>query len=262
MLVGEPGIGKTRTAQELAFYAETQGARVLWGRCHEYQGAPPYWPWIQAIRSYVRERDPEQLLAEMGAGAAYISQIAPDILERLPQAPPPATTEDPEQARFRLFGSITTFLKNASQRQHLVIVLDNLHWADKSSLLLLEFLAQELGESPLLVVGTYRYVDLSRQHPLFETLGELAREGRFQRVLLRGLGQEDVGRFIEAATGIASPSGLVRAVYTQTEGNPFFIIGVVRWLAQEGDFFRSKGTSGKAGASAFRKESRKLSGGG
>src|SRR5918999_714630 len=76
MLVGEPGIGKTRTAQELTAHAEAKGARVLWGRCHEYQGAPPYWPWIQAIRAYARERDPEQLLAEMGSGAAYISQNA------------------------------------------------------------------------------------------------------------------------------------------------------------------------------------------
>ncbi len=228
MLVGEPGIGKTRTAQELAAYAETQGVRVLWGRCHEYQGAPPYWPWIQAIRAYARERDPEQLLAEMGSGAAYISQIAPDIQQQQPQVSPPATTEDPEQARFRLFDSVASFFKNASRQQTLVIVLDNLHWADKSSLLLLEFVAQELGESPLLVVGTYRDVDLSRQHPLFETLGELAREGRFQRVLLRGLSQEDVGQFIESATGIRPASGLVRAVYAQTEGNPFFIIEVVR----------------------------------
>jgi DNA-binding CsgD family transcriptional regulator len=235
MLVGEPGIGKTRTAQELTAHAEAKGARVLWGRCPEYQGAPPYWPWIQAIRSYVREQGPEQLFSEMGAGAAYICQIASDIQERLPQVPPPATTEDPEQARFRLFDSVASFFKNASQRQPLVIVLDNLHWADRSSLLMLEFLAQELGESPLLVVGTYRDVDLSRQHPLFDTLGELAREGRFQRVLLRGLGQEDVGRFIEAAAGIVPPSGLVRAVYTQTEGNPFFVIEVIRWLAQEGE---------------------------
>jgi DNA-binding CsgD family transcriptional regulator len=241
MLVGEPGIGKTRTAQELAAYAETQGVRVLWGRCHEYQGAPPYWPWIQAIRAYARERDPEQLLAEMGSGAAYISQIAPDIQQQLPQVSPPATTEDPEQARFRLFDSVASFFKNASRQQTLVIVLDNLHWADKSSLLLLEFVAQELGESPLLVVGTYRDVDLSRQHPLFETLGELAREGRFQRVLLRGLSQEDVGQFIESATGIPPASGLVRAVYAQTEGNPFFIIEVVRWLAQEGELTSGPG---------------------
>jgi DNA-binding CsgD family transcriptional regulator/tetratricopeptide (TPR) repeat protein len=234
MLVGEPGIGKTRTAQELTAHAEAKGVRVLWGRCHEDQGAPPYWPWVQAIRAYVRERDPEQLLAQLGAGAAYISQIAPDIQEQLPQVPPPPTAENPEQARFRLFDSIASFFKNVSRYQPLVIVLDNLHWADRSSLLLLEFLALELGESPLLVVGTYRDVDLSRQHPLFDTLGELSREGRFHRVLLRGLDQEDVGQFIEAATGMVPPPGLVRAIYTQTEGNPFFIIEIVRWLAQVG----------------------------
>jgi predicted ATPase len=111
---------------------------------------------------------------------------------------------------------------------------------------LLEFVAQELGESPLLVVGTYRDVDLSRQHPLFETLGELAREGHFQRVLLRGLSQEDVGQFIESATGIPPASGLVRAVYAQTEGNPFFIIEIVRWLAQEEELTRGTGSQGES----------------
>jgi len=89
-LVGEPGIGKTRTAQELATYAGLRGAQVLWGRSYEEQGVPPYWPWVQAIRSYVRERDPEQLRSEMGAGAADIAEVVSDVRERLPDlAPPP-----------------------------------------------------------------------------------------------------------------------------------------------------------------------------
>ncbi len=87
-LVGEPGIGKTRTAQELTTYAGLRSAQVLWGRCYEEQGMPPYWPWVQAIRSYVRERDAEQLSSEMGAGAADIAEIVSDVNGWLPGIQP------------------------------------------------------------------------------------------------------------------------------------------------------------------------------
>ena len=232
MLVGEPGIGKTRTAQELATYAGMRGAQVLWGRCYEEHGMPPYWPWVQAIRSYVRDGDPEQLRSEMGAGAADIAEVVSDVRERLPDLQSPPELE-PEQARFRLFDSVTTFLKSAGQAKPLVLMLDDLHWADKPSLLLLEFLARELSGARLLIIGTYRDMELSRQHPLAESLGGLNRERLFQRVLLRGLSQEDVRRFIEIASGVAPPAGLVEAVHTQTEGNPLFVTEVVRLLVQE-----------------------------
>ena len=169
-LAGEPGIGKTRTAQELATYAVLRQAQVLWGRCYEGQGVPPYWPWVQTIRSYVRKHDPEQLRSEMGAGAADIAEIVPDVKEQLPDLEP-APALDPEAARFRLFDSITSFLKGASTSKPLVLVLDDLHWADESSLLLLQFLARELTGSRLLVIGTYRDVELSRRHPLAEAPG-------------------------------------------------------------------------------------------
>ncbi len=125
-LVGEPGIGKTRTAQELATYAGLRGAQVLWGRCYEEQGAPPYWPWVQAIRSYVRDIDPEQLRSQMCAGAADIAEVVSDVREQLPSLGAPSQLE-PEQARFRLFDSITAFLKSAGRRKPLVLVLDDLH---------------------------------------------------------------------------------------------------------------------------------------
>ena len=234
-LVGEPGIGKTRTAQELATYAGLRGGQVLWGRCYEEQGAPPYWPWVQAIRSYVRDIDPEQLRSDMGSGAADIAEVVSEVREQLPGLESPPQLE-PEQARFRLFDSITAFLKNAARRKPLVLVLDDLHWADHPSLLLLEFVARELANARVMVVGTYRDVELSRQHPLSQTLGELTRSagGGFQRVLLRGLEREDVGRFIELASGVTPPSGMVEAVHRQTEGNPLFVTEVVRLLVQEG----------------------------
>ena len=238
-LVGEPGIGKTRTALELATYAGLRQAQVLWGRCYEGEGAPPYWPWVQAIRSYVRDVDPEQLRSDMGAGAADIGQVVSDVRDRLPglEAPPQL---EPEQARFRLFDSITAFLKSAGRRQPLVLVLDDLHWADHPSLLLLEFVARELSNARLLIIGTYRDVELSRQHPLSRSLGELTRERLFQRVLLRGLDQDDVGRFIELASGITPPTGMVEAVYRQTEGNPLFVTEVVRLLVQEGELTQER----------------------
>jgi len=207
-LVGEPGIGKTRTAQELATYAGLRGAQVLWGRCYEEQGVPPYWPWVQAIRSYVRERDPEQLRSEMGAGAADIAEVVSDVRERLPDLQP-APELEPDQARFRLFDSIAAFLKTASQRQPLVLVLDDLHWADQPSLLLLQFVARELGGARLLLIGTYRDVELSRQHPLAEALGELTRERLFQRGAVAGaypggcgtLHRDDLGQQRSAGVG-------------------------------------------------------------
>ena len=190
MLMGEPGIGKTRTAQELASHAQQRGAQVLWGRCAEEQGAPPYWPWVQAIRAYVQRTDPETLRSEMGLGASDIAQIVPDIRGKLPELEAPPELE-PEQARFRLFDSVCSFLKNATHSQTLVLLLDDLHWADNPSLLLLQFLAREMGGSPLLVVGCYRDVELSRQHPLSDTLAQLSREPVFQREPLRGFSEEE-----------------------------------------------------------------------
>jgi tetratricopeptide (TPR) repeat protein len=238
-LVGEPGIGKTRTAQELATYGGLRGAQVLWGRCYEEQGAPPYWPWVQAIRSYVRDIDPDQLRSDMGAGAADIAEVVSDVREQLPGLESPPQLE-PEQARFRLFDSITSFLAGAARRKPLVLVLDDLHWADHPSLLLLEFVARELANARVLVIGTYRDMELSRQHPLSQTLGELTRERLFQRVLLRGLDREDVGRFIELASGVNPPTGMVEAVHRQTEGNPLFVTEVVRLLVQEGELTQDR----------------------
>ena len=206
MLVGEPGIGKTRTARELAAHAERQGAQVLWSWCYEDEGAPSYWPWVQLLRAYVQRADAEQLIAEIGPGAADIAEIIPEVRQKLPGLEPSPALE-PVQARFRLFDCIASFLKRAAQSRPLLLVLDDLHWADKPSLLLLEFLARLLGDSHILVVGCYRDVELSRQHPLSETLGQLAREPVFQRELLRGLTEEETGRFIETAAGADAPWG-------------------------------------------------------
>ena len=232
LIGGEPGIGKSRLVEELTRRADV--ADVHWGRCWEVGGAPPYWPWVQAVRSYVRERNPEQLRTELGPRAAEIAELVGEVRERLPDLGAPSVLPESEHARFRLFGSIADFLKNASRSRPLVLVLEDLNWADDDSLLLLEFVARELGDAHVLVIGTYRDIDLSRRHPLSRTLGELARERLFERALLRGLSHADVERFIEATCGFVPDEGLVRAVHNQTEGNPFFVSEVVRLLVEEG----------------------------
>ncbi|MCH8800464.1 MAG: AAA family ATPase [Chloroflexi bacterium] len=234
LLAGEPGIGKTRTAQELAQYALARGAQVSWGRCYEEEGTPPYWPWVQLIRTFVERMEPEQLQAAMGVGAADIGAIVPDIFLALPNLEPSPALE-PEAARFRLFDSITRFFKNAGRSQPLVLVLDDIHWADEPSLQLLQFLAREIEDSNLMVVGCYRDVELSRQHPLSQTLAQLSRESVYQRHLLRGLDREATSEYIEAAAGTDVSQEVLEAVYTHTEGNPFFTTEVIQLLSDRGE---------------------------
>jgi class 3 adenylate cyclase len=233
LLVGEPGIGKTRTAEELVTYGRVRGAKVHWGRCHEGEGAPAYWPWTQALRSYVRESDPVGLAWELGPHASEVAQLVPEIHDLLGEVREPPEL-DPEQARFRLFDSIATFLSGAARSRPLIIVLDDLHWADEPSLLLLKFVARQLGDSGLLIVGTYRDVELGRHHPLASTLAELAEVEQTRRIALRGLDTEAVARYIEMTAGMKPPAGLAETVHEQTEGNPFFVTEVVRLLASEG----------------------------
>ena len=147
MLAGEPGIGKTRLAHELTILATAKGATVLRGWCHERRGAPPLWPWLQAVRTYLENADTDQLRDDLGPGAADIAEILPELTIRFKGLEKPPVL-DQDEARFRLYFSITNFLKRASNRQPLVLVLDDLHWADEPSVLLLEFLAREIATSP------------------------------------------------------------------------------------------------------------------
>ena len=234
LVSGDPGIGKTRTVEQLATYAGVRGARVLWGRCHESDGAPPYWPWTEALRAYVREADPVGLRWQLGGRAAEVAQIVPDLRERLGdlgEAPP----MDSEQARFRIFDSVAGFLAGTSQARPLMLVLDDLHWADEPSLLLLRFIARRLGGTGLLIVGSYRDVELGRHHPLAATLADLAGIECNRRVALGGLDEQGIASYIELTAGIERPPReLSAAIRDQTGGNPFFVGEVVRLMAAEG----------------------------
>jgi DNA-binding SARP family transcriptional activator/tetratricopeptide (TPR) repeat protein len=233
LLAGEPGIGKSRLADELIGRARARDAKVLVGRCWEAGGAPVYWPWVQSVRAYVRETDPETLLQQLGAGASDLARLLPELREFFPDLPEPPALES-ESARFRLFEAASTFLKSAARMRPLVLVLDDLHAADEPSLLLLRFLARELGESRLLVVGVYRDVDPSPTDPLTTALIELAREPVSRSLVLAGLSAPDVGRFVELISGEAPNEELAATIFEETEGNPLFVGEIVRLLAAEG----------------------------
>jgi class 3 adenylate cyclase/tetratricopeptide (TPR) repeat protein len=234
MLVGEPGIGKTRLAGQLAVYARMRGAQPLTGRSYEGEGGLPYMPWVEALRTYVRDRPPEKLRTELGSLAADVGKIVPEVRELLPDAPS-APTLEPEQERFRLLDSVTSFLMNASRSDPLLIVLEDLHWADKPSLLLLQHVARRVGDSRVLLLGTYRDVDLDRRHPLAEMLSSLRAERLYERILLRGFETAEVVALLEgAAQHRMDPRGvqLAEVLRRETEGNPFFIEETVRHLIE------------------------------
>ncbi|WP_431285459.1 helix-turn-helix transcriptional regulator [Humitalea sp. 24SJ18S-53] len=230
LLSGEPGIGKTRIAAELALRAEAAGARVLWGRCHQEPGAPPYWCWTQVLRDLAEALDDLALQADLGNGAPEIAGILPELGERMPGLAPPMPPDDPAQARFRLFAALSRFLLAASRRRPMVLVLDDVHWADAASLRFLRFLAPDLADSRLLLVVTCQEDELSRQHPLSDALGDLTRSPSASRLPLSGLAAEEVGALMAATAGAAPPPALVRSLHRLTEGNPLFLREIIRFL--------------------------------
>ena len=227
------GIGKSRLADELMREAGSRGARIVTGRCWEAGGAPAYWPWLQALRACVRETAPELLRAQLGTGAVELARMLPELREILPGLPEPPSL-DADVARFRLLCATAEFLRNASAARPTVLVLDDLHAADPASLLLLRFLAREIGSMRLLVLGAYRDVDPMPGHALSETLVEVIREPETLRLSLGGLSEREVMQYVEStAPTIASPE-LGVAVYEETEGNPLFAGETLRLVALEG----------------------------
>jgi tetratricopeptide (TPR) repeat protein len=233
LLTGEPGIGKTRLAETLTHFAAMSGATVLSARCHEAEGAPAFWPWLQIVRSRLNSSPAELLAADLGRDAGPIAQVVPDIRALLPDTPEPPAL-DPDQARFRFFESMTTFLVRLSERQPLVLAIDDLQWADRSSLMLLEFLGDEIAAHRAMFVGTYRDAESAGNVPLIQALERLNRSRATQRLMLTGLKIRDTAEYGESIAGRPLPENLVATLHERTNGNPFFLREVVQLLAHEG----------------------------
>ncbi|MFQ5417296.1 MAG: protein kinase [Myxococcota bacterium] len=242
MIVGEPGIGKTRFSVEFTVHAKLRGAQVFTGPCYEGEASVSYLPFIEALREYVRATDDDELLrSELGRGAPELAIMLPDIRERLPDLPEAAPLEG-DAERQRLFDSMTTFLRRASARAPLVLILDDLHWADKPTLLLLLHLARRIRRDRILLLGTYRETELERTHPLTETMATLRSDGLYERILLRGLSLDGVRALLEARSGHEVPPRFVERILEETEGNPFFVEEVVKHLIETEVIRREGGT--------------------
>lgn len=229
LVSGPPGIGKSRLASEFIEEVTAEGTIVLVGRSWEAGGAPPYWPWVQTIRSYFGHVDSDALLDLLGEGAPVMKAMFPELGELSSGTAPPLT--DPDAERFRLFDATARFLCNAAKSSPLVIVLEDLQAADVPTLLLLQFVAAQLSECGVLIVATYRDIELTPEHPLTHALSELNRAPVTVQMPLAGLDADEVARFVEAAVGPAASSTLTATLHMQTNGNPLFLGETVRLLA-------------------------------
>src|SRR4051794_5930799 len=210
LIAGEPGIGKSRLAESLARYAEGGGARVAIGRCWEAGGAPPMWPWVQAIQT-------------LRGGAR---NAAPELLGH--------TLEDTgdASARFRMFASVAAMLRAEAEGGPIALVLDDIHAADAASLLLLRFVASQVADARVLIIGCYRDTEVAVE--LKDTLAELYREATVHRVSLKGLDAQATSGLLAAVMGDEPSADLAERVHAETRGNPLFAGEIGRLLAAEG----------------------------
>ncbi|OGO53269.1 MAG: hypothetical protein A2148_09075 [Chloroflexi bacterium RBG_16_68_14] len=242
LLAGEPGIGKTRLAAEFAVGAHTDGATVLYGRADE-EALIPCQPFVEALVHNTAAYPADELRARLGTSGAKLATLVSELAEAsagLRREARPEGSAGPEGERYRFFEAVSSLLTEASRVGPLVLVLDDLHWADKPTLLLLRYILRRPEPSPLLILGTYRDTELARTHPLSETLADLRRDRAFERISLKGLDEAEVSALI-GAWGGQPPSAFVRAVYEQTEGNPFFIEELLRHLAEIGAIYEREG---------------------
>jgi tetratricopeptide (TPR) repeat protein len=227
-LVGEAGIGKTSTVEEFIRRADLASERVVWGRCSEQPGAPTFWPWVRAIRDHLGARDAATLRADLAGDAEAIVHLVPSLRDQLGHLElTPADVDDPE-ARFRLFDGVASFFRRQATRTPLVIVMEDVHWADEASLLLLGFVARETRNTQLLIIVTYRDRQARRWPRAFADVARLA-----HRVVLRGLDRPSIEKLV-ARSSVRDPSpALVERLLQLTEGNPFFLDEILRVLGTD-----------------------------
>jgi DNA-binding SARP family transcriptional activator len=226
-LSGEAGIGKTRLAAELARTLHARGAAVLYGRADE-DAIAPYQPFAEALRGYVAGRGPEELRMLAGPLATELGRLVPD----LPEAPPAAATRDPAGERYRLFEAAANLLAGGAVERPLLLVLDDLHWADRPTLLLLRHLARaDLGR--VLILATCREGEPAPQ--LAQVVADLRRDTPLERLALGGLDEREVDALVAAWLGSDAPGALTEELWSETGGNPFFVEEVLRHVWESGE---------------------------
>nr|WP_082971202.1 BTAD domain-containing putative transcriptional regulator [Mycobacterium sp. 852002-51971_SCH5477799-a] len=228
LIAGEPGVGKTRLAGEWSQQAYEQGAVVLYGRCDEDLGVP-YQPFAEALRSLAPCVGADRLRGLRGVEA--LLSLVPGLADILPDLTSPARA-DPDTERYALFDAVVALLEIASKSAPVVMIVDDLHWAAKPTLLLLRHLLRFGDHARVQIVGTYRSTDLDRSHPLAATLADLHRDGTADRLTLSGLDEDDVTAYVAEAG--YDDEELAHALASVTGGNPFFLIEALRHVDESG----------------------------
>jgi len=225
LLAGEPGIGKTRLTEQIAAEAQDRASAVYWGFATQAEGAPPYWSWLQILRSLLQDLGPDDFRRLAGGSLEQILLIAPELRTHFPDARP-APGDD--ASRFRAYDAVVQLLVQAASRQPIVIILEDLHWADTASLILLQQLAGGIPHSGLMVIGTYRARELGADHPLKAQLADFMRRGDTTEIALDGLDDADAAALLRAATDFEPAPDLIKRLQKQTAGNPFFLKELAR----------------------------------
>jgi DNA-binding SARP family transcriptional activator len=240
LVAGEPGMGKTALAVRAACGLWSKGAVVLFGRCDE-ESLVPFQPFVEALAHHVERTPAGRLRRLLGEQAADLALLVPELRRTLPELGE-AVARGADTERYRLFEAVPFLLRALGAETPVVLVLDDLHWADRPTLQLLQHLIRRAVDVPLLVLGTYRDTDLVRTHPMAQTLAELRRANLVDRVLLRGLVEEDVVALVSPGVEAgAAQRALAAALWRQTEGSPLFLRETLRHLSETGVVRREDG---------------------
>ncbi|MBA4181823.1 MAG: hypothetical protein C0506_14630 [Anaerolinea sp.] len=232
MIGGEPGAGKTRLAEEVAVEARDRGFLTVTGHCYDAEGGIPYQPFVEALEQCARVVPAVSLRLWLGEDGAEVARLAPELRRLFPDLPV-AGSMPPEEGRRLLYHAWSAFIERAAHVQPVIFILEDVHWADESSLLLLQHLARHLSETPALVLCTYRDAELDVSRSLARTLEELVRQRLALDLVLGRLSEQGVAEMVAAHGHGAPPPPLVALIYKETEGNPFFVEEVLRHLAEQ-----------------------------
>jgi class 3 adenylate cyclase/tetratricopeptide (TPR) repeat protein len=237
---GEPGVGKTTLVKQLIRDAEQRGALAVFGRCYESEGTVPYSPFVEMLEQALAIIPPEIVREDMGDDAAEVARMVPELRRRFPDIGE-SLDLPPEQQRRYFFNAVGSFISRGAARFPLMLVMDDVHWADEPTLLLIEHMAALMPDIRVLGVGTYRDVELDVSRPLAATLERMLRGRIVERIPVKRFDRDGVSTMVEALAGKSAPDAIVGAIFAETEGNPFFVEEVFRHLAEEGKIFDEAG---------------------